>query len=75
MKKFIAGFLFGTIGYALISQSCEVMGMVTELVRGKLGVKIEEYNNTMSALYAGGIDTKKNPINWDKINWSSVIIN
>lgn len=38
-------------------------------------VKIEEYNNTMSALYAGGIDTKKNPINWDKINWSSVIIN
>ena len=38
-------------------------------------VKIEEYNNTMSALYAGGIDTKKNPINWDKINWSSVITN
>lgn len=38
-------------------------------------VKIDEYNNTMSALYAGGIDTKKNPINWEKINWSSVIIN
>ena len=38
-------------------------------------VKIEEYNNTMSALYAGGIDTKKNPINWEKINWSSVITN
>ena len=36
-------------------------------------VKIDEYNNTMSALYAGGIDTKKNPINWEKINWSSVI--
>ena len=38
-------------------------------------VKIDEYNNTMSALYAGGIDTKKNPINWEKINWSSVITN
>ena len=38
-------------------------------------VKIEDYKNTMSALYAGGIDTKKNPINWEKINWSSVIIN
>jgi hypothetical protein len=36
-------------------------------------VKIDEYNNTMSALYAGGIDTKKNPINWEKINWSSII--
>ena len=38
-------------------------------------VKIDEYNNTMSALYAVGIDTKKNPINWEKINWSSVINN
>ena len=38
-------------------------------------VKIDEYNNTMSALYAGGIDTKKNPINWEKINWTSVITN
>ena len=38
-------------------------------------VKIEEYNNTMSALYAGGIDTKKNSIDWEKINWSSVITN
>lgn len=35
--------------------------------------KIEDYNNTMSALYAGGIDTDKNPINWEKINWASVI--
>lgn len=36
-------------------------------------VKITDYQNTMSALYAGGIDTKKNPINWEKIDWSSVI--
>lgn len=35
--------------------------------------KIENYNNTMSALYSGGLDTKKNPINWEKINWSSVL--
>lgn len=36
-------------------------------------VKIDEYKNTMSALYAGGIDTKKNPINWEKVDWSSII--
>lgn len=36
-------------------------------------VKIDEYNNTMNALYNGCIDTKKNPINWEKINWSSII--
>lgn len=36
-------------------------------------VKIDEYNNTMNALYSGCIDTKKNPINWEKINWSSII--
>lgn len=35
--------------------------------------KIEDYQNTMSALYAGGIDTDKNPIKWEEINWSSVI--
>jgi hypothetical protein len=38
-------------------------------------VKIEEYNNTMSALYSGCLDTKKNPINWEKINWSTIIKN
>lgn len=38
-------------------------------------VKIDEYKNTMSALYAGGIDTRKNAIDWEKINWSSVITN
>lgn len=36
-------------------------------------VKMDEYNNTITALYSGCIDTKKNPINWEKINWSSVI--
>ena len=36
-------------------------------------VKIDDYNNTMYALYNGCIDTKKNPINWEKINWSSII--
>lgn len=35
--------------------------------------KIDEYSNTMQALHSGCIDTKKNPVNWDKINWSSVI--
>lgn len=35
--------------------------------------KIEEYNNTMAALYAGAIDMKKNPVNWEQINWSSII--
>ena len=36
-------------------------------------VKFDEYQNTMSALYSGGIDTKKNPVNWEKINWASII--
>lgn len=36
-------------------------------------VKIDEWNNTMQALYTGCMDTKKNPINWEKINWSSII--
>lgn len=35
--------------------------------------KMDEYNNTMQALHSGCIDTKKNPVNWDKVNWSSVI--
>lgn len=35
--------------------------------------KVDEYKNTMQALYSGCIDTKKNPINWNKINWSSII--
>lgn len=36
-------------------------------------VKVDEYNNTMQALYSGCLDTKKNPIQWEKINWSSII--
>lgn len=36
-------------------------------------LKIDEYDNTMIALYNGCIDTKKNPINWEKINWATVI--
>lgn len=33
----------------------------------------DQWNSTMAALAAGNIDTKKNPIRWDKINWSRVI--
>ena len=36
-------------------------------------VKVDEYQNTIHALYSGCLDTKKNPINWEKINWSSII--
>ena len=36
-------------------------------------IKIDDYKNTVSALYNGCIDTKKNPINWEKINWANVI--
>lgn len=36
-------------------------------------VKVDEYQNTLRALYSGCLDTKKNPIQWDKINWSSII--
>lgn len=35
--------------------------------------KVDEWNNTMMALSNGNIDTKKNPIKWEKIDWSSVI--
>ena len=36
-------------------------------------IKVDEYQNTLRALYGGCLDTKKNPIQWDKINWSSII--
>ena len=35
--------------------------------------KVDEWNNTMMALSNGNIDTKKNPIKWEKIDWSSII--
>lgn len=35
--------------------------------------KVDEYQNTIRALYSGCLDTQKNPIHWDKINWSSII--
>lgn len=38
-------------------------------------VKVDNYRNTMDALRSGCIDTKKNPINLEKIHWSSIIRN
>lgn len=35
--------------------------------------QVDEYNGTMRAIYSGCIDTKKNPVNWDKINWAAII--
>lgn len=36
-------------------------------------IKFSDWETTMQAVHSGCIDTKKNPINWDKINWSGVI--
>lgn len=36
-------------------------------------VKIDEWDNTMTALNSGYLDTKKNPINFEKINWAAII--
>jgi len=36
-------------------------------------IKIDDWKNTMDALHNGCIDTTKNPINWDQLNWGSVI--
>ena len=36
-------------------------------------VKINEWQNTMDALHNGCLDTEKNPIEWEKVNWGSVI--
>ena len=36
-------------------------------------IKINEWQNTMDALHNGCIDTEKNPIEWEKVNWGSVI--
>ena len=36
-------------------------------------IQFESWNNTTHALYSGCLDTKKHPVNWDKINWSRVI--
>lgn len=35
--------------------------------------QVDEYNGTMRAIYSGCIDTKKHPINWDKVNWAAII--
>ena len=35
--------------------------------------KIVEYQNIITAYYSGCLDTKKNPIKWDELNWSSII--
>lgn len=36
-------------------------------------VKIDEWDNTMIALNSGCLDTKKHPINFEKINWAAII--
>lgn len=36
-------------------------------------MQISAWDNTTSALNAGCLDTKKNPVNWEKINWSRTI--
>ena len=36
-------------------------------------LKIDSYSNTTRALYSGHYDTKKHPINWDKLNWTAII--
>lgn len=38
-------------------------------------IQADNYRNTMDALYSGCIDTKKNPIDMNKIHWSSIIGN
>lgn len=35
--------------------------------------KIKAYNSTMDALNSGYYDIKKHPINWEKVDWASVI--
>jgi hypothetical protein len=35
--------------------------------------QIDNYEKTMLGLYFGSIDTKKNPIDFEKINWSNII--
>lgn len=35
--------------------------------------KVDEYKNTIQAYYNGCIDTKKNPIKWEEINWAAII--
>ena len=36
-------------------------------------LKLDEWNNTMMTLSNGNLDTKKHPIDWEKINWTSII--
>lgn len=38
-------------------------------------MRIDNWENTMLALYNGCIDTKKHPVNFEKINWAAVINN
>lgn len=36
-------------------------------------LQFNSWDGTTSALYNGCLDTKKHPVNWEKINWSRVI--
>lgn len=36
-------------------------------------VQLNQWDNTMRTLSSGNLDTKKHPINWNKINWSRVL--
>lgn len=36
-------------------------------------IQFDGWTNTNNALCSGNLDTKKNPIKWDKINWSRVL--
>ena len=38
-------------------------------------VQFNQWDNTMRAMSSGNLDTKKHPVNWDKINWSRVLNN
>lgn len=36
-------------------------------------VQLDNYYGTLDALHAGCLDTSKNPINWEKINWAAIL--
>ena len=77
-KKHIDSIDLGSITSSLISKSIDpdfVWNMPIYLfydVYYRL-MKIDEYNNTINAFYNGCIDAKKNPVNWEKINWTTII--
>ena len=49
MKNFIKGFLLASIGMTIVNSICDIISVLTELLKSAVGCKIVSYNNKIEA--------------------------